>query len=169
MHAVGLVEQDGNINIDGVQDRGETDAVRGISVDWFIEGQGYCERDLKPMEYRILCVLLLIPLAVLGPQSRTRREQLYRHWCAFKLASGTCSDTDAQHLLLGILIRAQQNSAIEGLAMARCDFRDLAARSSAEGSFRNALRTALSPNERVKPGDVIAEVQARIKALEEQR
>jgi hypothetical protein len=169
---VGAVEQAGNLAISGHVDRGETDVVRGIDINWFEAGNGYCERGLEPLEYRILCLLLLIPLAVFSPQRKNRCQQLRRHWEAFKLVSGMSSDTEAQHLLLGILVRSAQKPVgqpvqkelFEALAMARCDFGNLGARTATETSFRMALRTALNGDQ---PHKIVAEVQARIKDHDE--
>ena len=155
-------EQDGNRGIPGFADSRETDAVRGIDVEWFIEGHHHCERDLEPFEYRVLCVLLLIPLAVFSPR-KERRSQLLRHWDAFKEVSGCCSNTDAQHLLLGILIRvAQRPGLIASLALAGLDFSKPGARLEAEKAFCTALKTAMNGEQ---PSSIIIEVQDRINAI----
>jgi hypothetical protein len=162
---VGAVEQDGNLEIRDFVDRGETDVVRGIDINWFEPGNGKKERGLEPLEYRILCLLLLIPLAVFSPQRKDRCQQLRRHWEAFKQVSEMSSDTEAQHLLLGILVRsAQKTELVEALVMARCDFGNVAARMATETSFGKALRTALNGDQ---PHKIVAEVQARIKDHDE--
>jgi hypothetical protein len=160
---VAAVPQSGNINVGSHVDRGESDVVRGIDVNWFVADQGYRERHLEPLEYRILCLLLLIPLAVFSPQRERRCTQLKLHWEAFKLVSGSCSDTDAQHLMLGILVgAAQQPNLLRGLAMADCDFGNVSARAKAEATFCTALRNVL---EMIggQPAKIVQDVQARIK------
>jgi hypothetical protein len=160
---VAAVPQAGNTNVGSHVDRGESDVVRGIDINWFEAGQGYRERHLEPLEYRILCLLLLMPLAVFSPQRERRCTQLKLHWEAFKLVSGSCSDTDAQHLMLGILVgAAQQPNLLRGLAMADCDFGNVSARAKAEATFCTALRNVL---EMIggQPAKIVHDVQARIK------
>lgn len=165
---VGYFAQAGNLEVPGVTDMMENDMVRGISLDWFCEGVGHCERDLSPLEYRLLCVLLLIPLAVLNQSpSRLRRiAQLKKHWDAFKSVSGMSSDTDAQHLILGVLVRAKQARVVPDLVMAGIDLRLPGARVEAEAAFCKGVRAALA-NDDIK--HIVREVQDRIKHVEESR
>ena len=165
---VDVFEQAGNRHVVGIRERMDNDAVRGISLDWFVGGVGYCERDMSPLEYRLLSVLLLIPLAVLSesPRRPDRLAQLRRHWDAFKEVSGTASDTDAQHLILGLLVRANQAGTAADLAMAGFDFQQLEARAGAEAAFCKGVRAALGADD-VK--SVLKEVQDRIKHVEDSR
>jgi len=164
---VAIFEQQGNFNIRGMADSQRTDAVRGMDLEWFIEGQGHRERDLEPLEYRILCLLLLIPLAVFSPRRNDRLAQLRRHWDAFKAVSGTSSDTEGQHLLVGILVRAAQDSdVVNALTMTGCDYGSFDMRLATETTFRTALRSVFNGQ---TPDKIVAEVQQRMDKLEDER
>ena len=157
---VSVIEQQGNLAIAGITDAGRSDIVRGLDINWFQEGQDYRERELEPLEYRVLCLLLLIPLAVFSPRTE-RRAQLGKHWNAFRVVSGSASDTDAQHLLLGILVRLAQHKPdlIGSLAMAKFNFTRPQERADAENSFRIALREVINGD---TPNQIVSEVQTRI-------
>ena len=158
---VAAVPHAGNVQVGRYVDSGESDVVRGIDVNWFQAGQGYRERNLGPLEYRILCLLLLMPLAVFSPQRERRCAQLRQHWEAFKLVSGMASDTDAQHLLLGILVcAAQEPQLLQGLAMAGSDFGSVGARTNTEAVFCTALGNVF--NVIGQPEKIVHDVQARI-------
>jgi len=163
---VATIEQHGNVNIIGITDSQRTDAVRGM--DWSSSGgQDYGERDLEPLEYRILCLLLLIPLAVFSPRRNDRLAQLRRHWDAFKAVSGTSSDTEGQQLLVGILVRAAQDSdVVNALTMTGCDYGSFDMRLATETTFRTALRSVFNGQ---TPDKIVAEVQQRMDKLEDER
>jgi len=163
---VATIEQHGNRNIIGITDMQRTDAVRGM--DWSSSGgQDYGERDLEPLEYRILCLLLLIPLAVFSPRRNDRLAQLQRHWDAFKAVSGTSSDTEGQHLLVGILVRAAQDSdVVNALTMTGCDYGSFDMRLATETTFCTALRSVFNGQ---TPNKIVAEVQQRMDKIEDER
>jgi hypothetical protein len=168
---VAVIQQQGNLNVPGIHDQGQTDDVQGIHILWFQDGFGYRERDLEPLEYRILCLLLLMPLAAFSPRKedgqKVRRAQLRKHWDAFKLVSGRFSDTEAQHFLIGILVRASgRPRLLEQLAMSGCDFTRKEARADTEESFTSALKMIMNGD---SIDNIVADVQASINDIEKTR
>ena len=144
------------------------DAVQGLPLTWFFEGTGYTERDLLPIEYRVLSVLLLLPLSVFSRQAVTRRVQLRRHWDMLKSVAGLTSDTDAQHFLLSLLARslAQGAGALQGLALGGYTFQTVNDRSPAEIAFARAVRGLLGG---ASPRSIVAEAQASLARSEQSK
>ena len=135
------------------------DTVRGLPITWFCDGEGYTERDLRPLEYRVLAVLLLLPLAVFSQQARARQVQLRRHWEMMRKVAGLSSDTDAQHFLMGILARCiigEAQGTFSGLALAGFSFTTEAERAPAEREFAARFRVVMGGS---SPRDIVANVQ----------
>ena len=142
------------------------DAVRGIADNWFFRGAAHAERELRPLEYRILSVLMLLPLAVFSPRAAVRRAQLRQHWDALRAVAGLGSDTEQQHFLLGLLARAMMQpgpSALTGLTLGHNPLQSTAERRVAEQAFAAALLQLLAG---AAPSTLAAEVQTRIGAAE---
>jgi hypothetical protein len=155
---IACIEQNENLAVRGINDLGQIDAVQGLYP--FVPGQGHTERELQPLHYRILSLLLLMPLSIFSPNKEERTNQLRDHWKVFKEVSQTSSDTDAQHLFMGILIRAAQHrQSLEGLAMSGCDFTKIESRKKTEDSFGQVLRIIFNGQ---GPDSIVSEVQGRL-------
>ncbi|EKX40298.1 hypothetical protein GUITHDRAFT_113541 [Guillardia theta CCMP2712] len=141
------------------------DTVRGVETSWCFAGPSYTERGLHPMEYRLLSVLLLIPLAVWSPRRGERREQLAKHWAELRAACGLSSDTETQLFVIGVMKRATM--------MNRSDFA-FTGRSFHDKNDRQAHEKAFSETfQRVMGGEtcqvVIAEASRLIQSKVEEQ
>eukprot|EP00960_Hanusia_phi_P021601 639448-Hanusia_phi.AAC.1 len=117
------------------------------------------------MEYRLLSVLLLIPLAIWSPRRKERKEQLAKHWAELKVACGLNSDTDTQLYVIGVMKRAMMMNCCD-FALSGHAFRDASDRNSFENAFSRTFQRVMGRESCQK---VIAEVSALIESsMEEQ-
>lgn len=141
------------------------DDEKGIPLHWVISGAGYTERDLSPLQYRLLSVLVLFPLAVFSPRRSERIDQLRKHWKELKEVSKLSSDTQAQHWMLGILHRAflRGPGSVAALAMSGHAWSSSDGRRQAEVQFARELQQVLGAD---SPVLLVENVQKQLNDLE---
>ncbi len=125
--------------------------------DWCDPQLDHTERNLTPLEYRLLCFFVLAPVAVHaapGSPERIRHvRSLQAHWERLRAVGRFNSDTEVQQAVVAILSRALGGAAaFRDLAMVGAAFTDPSVsvdrgatllRSRCEDVFRRGMATVL--------------------------